>query len=118
MPSKKPAQRLKDIQENIDAIRTFTRGMVFEDFAGDKRTVYAVTRALEIISEAVRRLPDDIKATYPEIDWQAVAAAGNVYRHEYEVVDDSLIWHTVQHGLVKLRDMAEAELLRSDSAEQ
>lgn len=77
-----------------------------------------MTRALEIVSESVRRLPDDIKTAYPDIDWQAVAAAGNVYSHEYEVVDDALIWHTVLHGLTKLRDMSEAELLRSDASDR
>ena len=62
--------------------------MTLEDFVRDRKTVYAVTRALEIISEAARRLPDDFKGNHPAVDWPAVAAAGNVYRHEYEVVDD------------------------------
>jgi uncharacterized protein with HEPN domain len=52
MPSKNPAQRLRDIVENIDAIAAFTAGMTLEDFVRDRKTVYAVTRALEIISEA------------------------------------------------------------------
>jgi uncharacterized protein with HEPN domain len=46
MPSKNPAQRLRDIIENIDAIAAFTAG---EDFVRDRKTVYAVTHALEII---------------------------------------------------------------------
>ena len=49
---------------------------------------------------------------HPEIDWAAVAAAGNVYRHEYEAVDEALIWHTVRHGLAALRSVAEEEFLR------
>jgi uncharacterized protein with HEPN domain len=40
----------------------------------------------------------------------AIAAAGNVYRHEYEAVDESLIWHTVRHDLAALRGVAAAEL--------
>jgi len=86
MPSKSPAQRLTDIVENIDVIR-----MDAGAFMRDRKTVYAVTRALETISEASRRLPDGFKANNPSIDWPAVAAAGNVYRHEYELVDDALI---------------------------
>jgi uncharacterized protein with HEPN domain len=73
-----------------------------------------VTRALEIVSEASRRLPDDLKNRQPAVDWQAVAAAGNVYRHEYEVVDNALVWYTVQHGLTGLREVSEAELRRID----
>jgi len=114
MPSKNPAQRLRDILENVDAIEAFTAGMTLGEFALDRKTVYAVTRALEIISEASRRLPEELKARHPEIDWPAVAAAGNVYRHEYEVVDDALVWHSVQHGLAGLRQIAVAELQRAE----
>ena len=117
MPSKNPAQRLRDILENIDAIETFTAGTAFAEFTCDRKTVYAVTRALEIISEASRRLPDELKNRHPEINWPAVAAAGNVYRHEYEVVDEALVWHTVQHGLAGLRKVVVAEAQRVEKAD-
>ena len=94
MLSKGPAQRLRDILDNIVAIEAFTLGQGLVEFSEDRKTVYAVTRALEIISEASRRLPDELKARHPQIDWIAVAAAGNVYRHEYENVDHAILWHT------------------------
>lgn len=81
MPSKNPAQRLSDIIENIDAIEGFTTGLDQATFRADRRTVYAVVRALEIISEASRRLPNEMLDRHPEIDWVAVSAAGNIYRH-------------------------------------
>jgi len=112
MPSKNPAQRLSDIVDNIDAIEAFTLGLEFEKLAGDRKTLYAVVRALEIVSEATRRLPADLKDRHPEIDWIAVAAAGNVYRHEYDGVDERLIWHTVRHDLAGLRSVASMELER------
>lgn len=112
MPSKNPAQRLQDIIDNIDAIRLFTAQMDSDSFSADQKTVYAVVRALEIISEASRRLPAGLKERHAEIDWTAVAAAGNVYRHEYESVDEKLIWHTVIHGLAELRSIAVVELER------
>jgi uncharacterized protein with HEPN domain len=61
MPSKNPSQRLTDIVENIQAIADFTAGLSFDDYVSDQKTIYAVTRALEIISEASRRLPDELK---------------------------------------------------------
>ena len=61
MPSKNPAQRLTEILKNIQAIADFIVGMTFEDYVSDQKTVYAVTRALEIISEASRRLPDELQ---------------------------------------------------------
>jgi uncharacterized protein with HEPN domain len=112
MPSKNPAQRLSDIVENIDAIHVFTRELDLQAFCADRKTVYAVVRALEIISEGSRRLPEELLQRHPEIDWAAIAAAGNIYRHECEGVDATLIWHTVQHGLAELRNVAEDEFRR------
>jgi uncharacterized protein with HEPN domain len=51
-----------------------------------------------------------MKDKYPSIDWPAIAASGNVYRHEYEAIAESLIWHTIQNGLRPRRDAAVAEL--------
>jgi uncharacterized protein with HEPN domain len=116
MPSKNAAQRLGDIIDNIDAIEAFTAELDFPAFRADRKTVYAVVRALEIISEASRRLPDELIDRHPEIDWVAIAAAGNVYRHEYEAVDEALVWHTVRHDLAKLRSVATAEFDRLQSA--
>jgi len=69
MPSKNPAQRLADIIENVEAVQSFTTGFTIDSFRADRRTVYAVTRALEIISEVSRRLPTDLLVRHPEIDW-------------------------------------------------
>uniref|UniRef100_Q01YL9 DUF86 domain-containing protein n=1 Tax=Solibacter usitatus (strain Ellin6076) TaxID=234267 RepID=Q01YL9_SOLUE len=87
--------------------------MDFQAFRADRQTIYAVVRALEIISEASCRLPDDdVIQRHPEIDWPAFAAAGNIYRHEYEAVDEALIWHTIQHGLAALQNAADDEFRR------
>ena len=74
--------------------------------------MYAVTRAVEIISEATRRLPDELKARHSNLDRTAIAASGNVYRHEYETVDDALIWHTAKHSLNELDAAVRVELDR------
>jgi uncharacterized protein with HEPN domain len=103
---------LRDIVDNIDAIETIIAGLDLAGFTADRKTVYAVVRALEIVSEASRRLPADFKDRLPEIDWPAIAASGNVYRHEYEAVDEALIWHTARHDLGVLRSVATAELDR------
>jgi len=55
MSSKNPAQRLQDITDNISAIQAFTKQMDFATFCADQKTIYAVVRALEIVSEASRR---------------------------------------------------------------
>lgn len=116
MPSKNPAQRLRDILDNIILIDEFTAGVAYGGFIADTKTVYAVVRALEIVSEATRRLPEELRDRYPGIDWKAIAAAGNVYRHEYEGVDATLLWYTARNGTQALRVMAEAELARTEVA--
>jgi len=62
--------------------------------------------------EATKRLPTELKDRHRDIDWIAVAAAGNVYRQEYEGVDENLIWPTAQHDLNELRAAAAMELER------
>ncbi len=81
-------------------------------FCNDLRTVYAVTRRLEIISEASRRLPPSLKDRHPSIPWKRMAGAGNVYRHDYEDVAANYVWDTVKLALPPLRAVVDAELAR------
>ena len=90
MLSDAAARALRDMAYHIDLAASFATAMDFETFRDDLRTVYAVTRCLEIISEASRRLPDDLKARHPTIAWKEMAGAGNIYRHDYEDVAASL----------------------------
>jgi uncharacterized protein with HEPN domain len=106
------AARLQDILENIRLARGFIAGMSFTDLQADLRTLYPIVRCLEIISEASRRLPDDLKARHTEIEWSDVAGAGSIYRHHYHAVRDELIWQTVQEDLEPLRLVIEQELAK------
>ena len=78
------AAALRDMEHHIALATKFAAGLDYEAFRNDVRTVFAVTRCLEIISEASRRLPAELKARYPSIAWKNMAGAGNVYRHDYE----------------------------------
>lgn len=78
--------------------------------------MYAVTRCLEIISEASRRLANELKDRHPAIAWKQIAGAGNAYRHDYEDVVSQFIWETVQRDLPPLRAVAAAELFQDKRA--
>ena len=104
---------LRDILHHIDLAVNFSAGFDRASFKDDIRTVYAVTRCLEIISEASRRLPDDLKARHPAIAWKQMAGAGNVYRHDYEDVAAEFVWETVGRALPPLRGVIEVELNRT-----
>jgi uncharacterized protein with HEPN domain len=112
MPSKPIQTALRDILHHIELAAEFSAGFDRASFKQDVKTVYAVTRCLEIISEASRRLPDDVKARHPVIGWKQIAGAGNVYRHDYEDVAAEFVWETVERALPPLRAVIEAELKR------
>ncbi len=110
MPSRKPAQRLQDILDNIQAVRSFVGQGSYEDLVSDQKTRYAVERALEIISEASRRLPQDLRDRHPEIDWRALAGLGNIYRHDYDTIDPQLVWASIKQRLDPLQRAVEQQL--------
>jgi uncharacterized protein with HEPN domain len=111
MPSDAAIAALRDMEHHIGLANQFVAGLDFEAFRDDTRAVYAaVTRCLEIISEASRRLPGEMKGRYPLIAWKDMAGAGNVYRHEYEDVAAKLVWDTVKLALPPLRDIVGREL--------
>lgn len=116
MPSESDAIRhwLLDIQHHIHLAQGFVAGISYEAFKEDNLRLYAVTRCLEIISEASRRLPDEFKSRYPSMEWRDMAAAGNVYRHEYEDVAASRVWQTLTVSLPKLLAIIERELPRPE----
>jgi Protein of unknown function DUF86 len=80
MPYESEAIRrwLNDIRHHIALAEGFVAGMDYEAFKDDNLRIYAVTRCLEIVSEASRRLPDELKARHPSIEWREMAAAGNI----------------------------------------
>jgi uncharacterized protein with HEPN domain len=99
------------IRANITLALGFVEGLDYERFRDNQLVFYAVTRALEIVSEASRRLPAAIKARRPAIPWRDVAGAGNVYRHhDYEDVRQRDVWTTLQKHLPPLLAAVEQEL--------
>jgi uncharacterized protein with HEPN domain len=80
MLSKSEAIRrwLSDIQHHVAMAQGFDAGMNYEAFKDDNLHLHAGTRRLEIITEASRRLPKELKARHPSIEWREIAAAGNI----------------------------------------
>ncbi len=85
-----------------------------ESLRDDLMPLYAVTRCLEIISEASRRLSDELKARHAEMPWREMAAAGNFYRHNYEDVLPGRVWKTLRDDLPPLRTVIVQELGSDD----
>ena len=98
------------IRDNIHAARRFTAGLSYEAFAASRLTFYATTRALEILSEAARRLSPALRDRHPSLPWKQIMGIGNVLRHDYDDVQEGMIWMTVQDHLDPLLAAVEAEL--------
>jgi uncharacterized protein with HEPN domain len=96
---RKVGHALHDILETIARVQGKTNGKPFAEFESDWELRFIVQRAIEIISEASRRLPAELKATRPEIEWRSMAGIGSVLRHEYHTISDKVIWDVVQADL-------------------
>jgi uncharacterized protein with HEPN domain len=83
---------LEDMRAELRGISNAAAGKTLDDYRGDWLFPHAVQRAIEIISEASRALPNDIKALRPEIPWQQVKTRGNILRHQYHGLSDQIIW--------------------------
>lgn len=101
--------RLADIIEAIAHIRSVLDGVSLDVFEGDWQKRWLVERGVEIISEASRYIPDEIKARHPGIPWAKVAGIGNILRHAYDRIAPDILWKLVQDELSPLDDACRAE---------
>jgi uncharacterized protein with HEPN domain len=82
---------------------TFLGDLPFDEFAGNDEKVFAVIRALEIIGEAAKQIPDDLRTQYTEIPWRTLAGMRDVLIHQYFGVNLPRIYATVRKDLPALR---------------
>lgn len=105
-------QRLLDIIVAIDEAAEILDGADFAGYCGSVAKRRGIERCIEIISEASRHIPADACDRHPEIPWLEIRAIGNKLRHEYQRVDDLVIWRIANRSLSPLRS-AVANLLAS-----
>jgi len=91
--------RVHDILDAIAEIHAFTRGMDFDTFRADAKTLKAVELDFIVIGEAANQIPDDVEEAYPEVPWSLMRAMRNRLVHVYFSVDERLLWDTVQNDL-------------------
>jgi uncharacterized protein with HEPN domain len=118
MASKSALLRLYDIRDAIAAVEDDTADVTFSEYASRRALRWSVERGIEIISEASRHIPDELKDQFPGIPWRRVAGIGNVLRHEYMDIAADIIWAVVQDELPKLKQVVENMILvaeRGDS---
>lgn len=94
---------LDDMELALDRVDRYTQGLSFESFSADDMRVDAVVRNLETLGEAVKHLPDDIRALSPETPWAQIAGLRDVLAHTYFSVNLALIWDIVTNEAPDLR---------------
>lgn len=99
------ADSLRDILEAIEAIERFTAKVNFENFVQNEEKCFAVEKALEIIGEAVKNVPNSVRRDYPEISWKNIAGMLDKLAHQYWRTDVEVVWKTVQEDVPKLKIM-------------
>lgn len=102
---------LQDILESIDEIESFIQGITLEEFQNKREKILAVVKLLEIIGEAVKQIPDNLRLQYSDIPWKAIAGMRDILVHEYWGIDINVIWATITEYLPELKSVIKEILL-------
>ena len=106
--------RLKDISESIADIQKLLAGVDFQTFSTNRLLNLATERLLEIVCEASRTLPDEVKRSEPSIDWRKMIDFGNLLRHAYHTTNVNIVWDIIQNQLPPLKSFVERNIKASN----
>jgi len=97
-----PTICLRDILDAIDKVAEFTQGSEFKEFAADAKTTFAVVRALEVIGEAAKHVPEAPRDRHSEVPWREMAGMRDILVHAYDHVDLDEVWRVAAAELTNL----------------
>ncbi|MCX6768378.1 MAG: DUF86 domain-containing protein [Candidatus Micrarchaeota archaeon] len=102
---------LEDILESIKDIGDFTSSMSLADFKGDRKTINAVVRSLEIIGEASKKVPVAVQKKYPDVPWKKMAGMRDKLIHEYFGIDEEIVWKVARDEIPLVKPAIKKMLL-------
>ena len=93
---------MEDVIEHARYAIAFCRGIKEEAFVEDTRLVFAVARAVEVVGEAARAIPEEVRSLAPEVPWRQIVSTRNKIAHQYFAVKLDVVWNIVQNDLPPL----------------
>jgi len=100
--SRNPRLYLEDIQQSCAKVLRFTSGLTFEQFKQDDLRYDAVLRNLELIGEAAKNIPAEVRQRYPDVEWRKISGFRDIVSHQYFSLSDSIVWDIVQNKVPPL----------------
>ena len=94
---------IDDILEAIEKVERYITGRTYEDFSGNEMAVDAVIRNFEVIGEAAKNIPEEIKKKYPDVEWKEMIGFRNVLIHEYSGIEIESVWDTLRKNIPELK---------------
>ena len=115
MPKKRNIKLfLDDILESISKIKAYTQSMGYSEFIRDEKTKDAVLRNHEIMGEATKNIPDEVKEKYLEVNWKSIARMRDKLIHEYFGVSTPIVWETMESDIPVFEGQIEKILEESE----
>ena len=93
---------LCDMLDNAQRALRFVKGMKYEDFVKDDKTIYAVIRAVEVIGEAAGNIPENVRSRHPDIPWRDIRGMRSKLVHQYFGINMEVVWQTIHEDLPSL----------------
>lgn len=93
-----------DVLDSIEKIQKYTKALSFEEFSKNPMAIDAVVRNLEIIGEAVKKIPNEIRKQHPEVEWKKISGLRDILIHAYANIDLTIVWDIVQNKIPRLKN--------------